>query len=150
MSETTISVRVLNGNVYNIGCSQKDTFRDIGRILTKKQLVQVPIFAMNGVYITHDTCITQVDQIGPIAVFEMTDCLIQLQTLSGSRVRLYVNHDTSYVNIKTMIVHMGITSYIENIKIILCGKIIPDNETIKSTGVIYNTIVHFVIRPEQV
>ena len=49
-----------------------------------------------------------------------------------------------------MIVHMGITSYIENIKIILCGKIIPDNETIKSTGLIYNTIVHFVIRPEQV
>ena len=150
MSETTISIRLLSGDVYNIGCGQKDTFRDIGQILTRNQLAQVPVFAMNGVYITHDTCITQVDQIGPIAVFEMTDCLIKLQSLSGLRVRLYVNPDTTYANIKTMIVHMGITSCTQNIKIILCGKIIPDNETIKSTEVIYNTILHFVIRLEQV
>ena len=131
-----------NEEYYEFLCELDTLFQTIGEIMIKNQLIyRLPIFFANGKRVAYNATIGSVNPIGPIAVLEDQEYMMFLQYLNGDRLAIPVNRNTTFVEVRAMLAHIGKSP---NMRFILCGEVVQDTETMESVNVFANPVVHIV------
>ena len=123
-------------------CRPDMSLQEICEVMIEKQLInRLPLFFVNGKYVTYNATIDSVKPIGPIVVLEERDCMVSFQYLNGLRLSIPVSRNTTFAEVRDMLAYIGQSP---NVRFILCGQVVEDAETMESVNVFVNPVVHIV------
>ena len=142
MAQYIYLFKLPNGGYHGFLCSPDMSFQKICEVMIEKQLInRLPLFFVNGKYVTYNATIESVNPIGPIVVLEERDCMVSFQYLTGLRLSIPVSRNTTFAEVRAMLAYIGQSP---NVRFILCGQVIEDAETMESVNVFVNPVVHII------